>query len=89
MKIPLEQCLYSFYHGVDDTGDDYSINLDLFEKEMEYLFENGYKIFQMNRDRIYKVLKEGSESNEKGCEFSDPLKMIKIKYTLAKKKKKE
>jgi hypothetical protein len=45
MKIPLEQCLYSFYHGVDYTGDDYSINLDLFEKEMEYLFENGYKNF--------------------------------------------
>ena len=36
MKIPLEQCLYSFYHGVDYTEDDYSINLDLFEKEMEY-----------------------------------------------------
>jgi hypothetical protein len=35
------------YHRVDYTGDDYSINLDLFEKEMEYLFKNGYKIFQM------------------------------------------
>jgi hypothetical protein len=35
------------YHRVDSTGDDYSINLDLFEKEMEYLFKNGYKIFQM------------------------------------------
>ncbi|MDW0149550.1 MAG: hypothetical protein QOK89_04120 [Nitrososphaeraceae archaeon] len=52
MKIPLEQCLYSFYHGVDYTEDDYSINLDLFEKEMEYLFENGYKIFQM-KDIVY------------------------------------
>ena len=52
MKIPLEQCLYSFYHGVDYTGDDYSINLDLFEKEIEYLFENGYKIFQM-KDIVY------------------------------------
>jgi peptidoglycan/xylan/chitin deacetylase (PgdA/CDA1 family) len=35
------------YHSVDYTGDDYSINPDLFEKEMEYLFENGFKIFQM------------------------------------------
>jgi peptidoglycan/xylan/chitin deacetylase (PgdA/CDA1 family) len=35
------------YHSVDYSGDDYSINPDLFEKEMEYLFENGYKIFQM------------------------------------------
>ena len=52
MKIPLEQCLYSFYQGVDYTGDDYSINLDLFEKEMECLFENGYKIFQM-KDIVY------------------------------------
>ena len=34
------------YHGVDYTGYDYSINLDLFEKELKYLFENGYKIFK-------------------------------------------
>jgi peptidoglycan/xylan/chitin deacetylase (PgdA/CDA1 family) len=40
------------YHSVDYTGDDYSINPDLFEKEMEYLFENGYKIFQM-KDIVY------------------------------------
>ena len=40
------------YHSVDYTGDDYSINPDLFEKEMEYLFENGYKIFQM-KDMVY------------------------------------
>ena len=40
------------YHSVDYTGDDYSINPDLFEKEMEYLFNNGYKIFQM-KDIIY------------------------------------
>jgi len=40
------------YHSVDYSGDDYSINPDLFEKEMEYLFENGYKIFQM-KDIIY------------------------------------
>ena len=45
------------YHSVDYTGDDYSINPDLFEKEMEYLFENGYKIFQM-KDIVY--------DNEKG-----------------------
>ncbi|HET9805956.1 MAG TPA: polysaccharide deacetylase family protein [Nitrososphaeraceae archaeon] len=35
------------YHSVDYSNDDYSINPDLFEKEMEYLFENGYKIFQL------------------------------------------
>ena len=40
------------YHSVDYTGDDYSINPDVFEKEMEYLFENGYKIFQM-KDIVY------------------------------------
>ena len=40
------------YHSVDYTGDDYSINLDLFEKEREYLFKNGYKIFQM-KDIVY------------------------------------
>jgi hypothetical protein len=40
------------YHSVDYTGDDYSINPDLFEKEMEYLYENGYKIFQM-KDIVY------------------------------------
>jgi peptidoglycan/xylan/chitin deacetylase (PgdA/CDA1 family) len=40
------------YHSVDYTGDDYSLSPDLFEKEMEYLFENGYKIFQM-KDIVY------------------------------------
>ena len=35
------------YHSVDYTGDDYSINPDLFQKEMQYLFKNGYEIFQM------------------------------------------
>ena len=40
------------YHEVDYTGDDYCIIPDLFEKEMEYLFENGYKIFQM-KDIVY------------------------------------
>ena len=40
------------YHSVDYSGDDYSINPNLFEKEMEYLFENGYKIFQM-KDIVY------------------------------------
>jgi hypothetical protein len=40
------------YHSVDYTGDDYSINPNLFEKEMEYLFENKYKIFQM-KDIVY------------------------------------
>ena len=35
------------YHSIDYTRDDYSINPDLFEKEMKYLFENEYKIFQM------------------------------------------
>lgn len=40
------------YHMVDYSNDDYSINPDLFEKEMKYLFENGYKIFQM-RDIVY------------------------------------
>lgn len=40
------------YHSVDYSGDDYSINPDLFDKEMEYLFENGYKIFQM-KDIVY------------------------------------
>lgn len=40
------------YHSVDYSGDDYSINPDLFEKEMQYLFENGYKIFQM-KDIVY------------------------------------
>jgi peptidoglycan/xylan/chitin deacetylase (PgdA/CDA1 family) len=40
------------YHSVDYTGDDYSINPGLFEKEMEYLFENGYKVFQM-KDIVY------------------------------------
>lgn len=40
------------YHSVDYSGDDYSINPDLFEKEIEYLFENGYKIFQM-KDIVY------------------------------------
>ena len=40
------------YHSVDYTGDDYSISPDLFEKEMEYLYENRYKIFQM-KDIVY------------------------------------
>jgi peptidoglycan/xylan/chitin deacetylase (PgdA/CDA1 family) len=40
------------YHSVDYTEDDYSINPDLFEKEMKYLFDNGYKIFQM-KDIVY------------------------------------
>lgn len=40
------------YHMVDYSKDDYSINPDLFEKEMKYLFENGYKIFQM-KDIVY------------------------------------
>jgi peptidoglycan/xylan/chitin deacetylase (PgdA/CDA1 family) len=40
------------YHSVDYSGDDYSINPDLFDKEMEFLFENGYKIFQM-KDIVY------------------------------------
>jgi peptidoglycan/xylan/chitin deacetylase (PgdA/CDA1 family) len=40
------------YHSVDYSEDDYSINPDLFEKEMKYLFENGYKIFQME-DMVY------------------------------------
>jgi peptidoglycan/xylan/chitin deacetylase (PgdA/CDA1 family) len=40
------------YHSVDYSGDDYSINPDLFDKEMEYLFENGYKVFQM-KDIVY------------------------------------
>ena len=40
------------YHSIDYSNDDYSINPDLFEKEMEYLFENEYKIFQM-KDIIY------------------------------------
>ncbi|HSF01288.1 MAG TPA: polysaccharide deacetylase family protein [Nitrososphaeraceae archaeon] len=40
------------YHSVDYSNDDYSINPDLFEKEVEYLFENGYKIFQM-KDIVY------------------------------------
>lgn len=35
------------YHMIDYSEDDYSINPDLFEKEMKYLFENGYQIFQM------------------------------------------
>jgi peptidoglycan/xylan/chitin deacetylase (PgdA/CDA1 family) len=40
------------YHSVDYSIDDYSINPNLFEKEIEYLFENGYKIFQM-KDVVY------------------------------------
>ena len=40
------------YHSVDYSRDDYSINPDLFEKELNYLFKNGYKIFQM-KDIIY------------------------------------
>ncbi len=40
------------YHSVDYSNDDYSISPDLFEKEMEYLFENEYKIFQM-KDIVY------------------------------------
>ncbi len=40
------------YHMVDYSQDDYSINPNLFEKEMKYLFENGYKIFQM-KDIVY------------------------------------
>lgn len=40
------------YHGVDYSNDDYSINPDLFDKEMNYLFENGYKTFQM-KDIVY------------------------------------
>ena len=33
------------YHGVNYTGDDYSISPDLFEEEMRYLFENEFTIF--------------------------------------------
>lgn len=40
------------YHSIDYFNDDYSINPDLFEKEIKYLFENGYKIFQM-KDIVY------------------------------------
>jgi peptidoglycan/xylan/chitin deacetylase (PgdA/CDA1 family) len=50
------------YHSVDYSGDDYSINPDLFEKEMEYLFENGYKICQM-KDIVY--------NNEEGLHIKE------------------
>jgi len=31
---------------VDNCRDDYNVNPDLFEKEMKYVFENGYKFFK-------------------------------------------
>ena len=40
------------YHGVSYAKDYYSLNPDLFEKEMKYLFENEFKIFQM-KDIVY------------------------------------
>ena len=49
------------YHMVDYSNDDYSINPDLFEKEMKYLFENGYKIFQMKN-----IVNDNEELHVKG-----------------------
>ena len=40
------------YHSVDYSNDEYSITPDLFEKEIEYLLKNEYKIFQM-KDIVY------------------------------------
>lgn len=40
------------YYGIDNTGDDYSITPDLFEKEIRYLFETEFTIFQME-DIVY------------------------------------
>jgi peptidoglycan/xylan/chitin deacetylase (PgdA/CDA1 family) len=35
------------YHEIDNTGRNYSTNIDLFESEMRYLSDNGFKVLTM------------------------------------------
>jgi hypothetical protein len=35
------------YHSIDNTGRNYSTNIDLFELEMRYLHDNGYTVLNM------------------------------------------
>ena len=36
------------YHKIDNTSDRYTTSVDLFEKEMKYLRDNGYKVLTMD-----------------------------------------
>lgn len=40
------------YHRIDNTGIDYSTNLDLFQAEMKYLYDNNFTVLTME-DLIY------------------------------------
>jgi peptidoglycan/xylan/chitin deacetylase (PgdA/CDA1 family) len=40
------------YHKIEDSGDDYATNIDLFEQEMKYLHDNGFTVLDM-RDLGY------------------------------------
>ncbi|HEV2876153.1 MAG TPA: hypothetical protein VGW09_02640 [Nitrososphaeraceae archaeon] len=35
------------YHSIDNTGRNYSTNIDLFELEMRYLHDNGFTVLNM------------------------------------------
>lgn len=37
------------YHKIEDSGDAYSTSVDLFESEMSYLYENGFKVITMDQ----------------------------------------
>ena len=37
------------YHKIGDTEDAYSTSIDLFESEMSYLYENGFKVITMDK----------------------------------------
>lgn len=37
------------YHKIEDTGDAYSTSVDLFESEMNYLYENGFNVVTMEQ----------------------------------------
>jgi hypothetical protein len=48
------------YHNIDNTGRDYSTNVNLFESEMRYLHDNGFTVLNMadldydeNTDYLY------------------------------------
>ena len=61
------------YHNIDDTGCDYSTNVNLFESETRYLHDNGFTVLNMadldydeNTDYLYikkeNTIQYGNES---------------------------
>src|ERR671910_1684057 len=53
------------YHSIDNTGRNYSTNIDLFESEMRYLSDNGFKVLTMadlgyDENTNYLYIKKGN-----------------------------